>query len=249
MICKLCHRETELMESHIIPEFFYKPLYDDLHRFYALSTDEEEKNRLMQKGLKEKLLCGQCEALISLWEKYVREVFYGGVEITIDRGTRYWVVGNIDYDKFRLFQLSLLCRASVSSLTIFAPVRLGPHEERIRRMLLEKRPGEPHEYGVFIAVPLIPEGGFLKDLIATPDATRMEGHRVYRFVLGECSWAFFVSNHSQTLRFSHLILRKEGRLLVTMMPFERMGMLSGMVSRLVETGKVRETVEFMNKRR
>ncbi len=249
MVCKLCLREAGLVESHIIPEFFYKPLYDELHRFYALSIDEDEKNRIVQKGLRETLLCDRCEELISPWEKYVSEVFYGGVEIGIERGKGYWLISNIDYDKFRLFQLSLLWRASVSSLPAFKAVKLGPHEERIRSMLLTKRPGEYCEYGVFVAVPMLQEGGFLKDLIVSPDAARVEGHRVYRFVLGGCSWAFFVSSHSETLRFSHLFLKRDGRLLVSLMRFEDMAMLFEMATKMNESGRVQEAMEYMGRKK
>lgn len=39
--CKLCLKEKELMFSHIIPEFFYEPMYDEKHRFMQISTIQE----------------------------------------------------------------------------------------------------------------------------------------------------------------------------------------------------------------
>jgi hypothetical protein len=39
--CKLCLKEKELCHSHIIPEFFYKPLYTDKHKFLAIPSNKE----------------------------------------------------------------------------------------------------------------------------------------------------------------------------------------------------------------
>lgn len=41
MYCKLCKKEKELRKSHIIPEFFYKLLYDPFHRFNLISSKPE----------------------------------------------------------------------------------------------------------------------------------------------------------------------------------------------------------------
>ncbi len=54
-----------------------------------------------------------------------------------------------DYATFKLFHLSVLFRASVSSLSTFQEVNLGAlHEERIRQMLLNEDPGKDWEYPI-----------------------------------------------------------------------------------------------------
>ena len=58
-LCRLCRRESNLRFSHILPEFFYLPMYDELHRTMSVSSDEKEK--LVQKGFREYLLCQECE--------------------------------------------------------------------------------------------------------------------------------------------------------------------------------------------
>ena len=83
MNCKLCLKQKDLQKSHLIPEFFYKPLYDEKHRFHVLTTTPEDKNIFEQKGIREKLLCYDCEQYFSQLEDYVRKVFYGGVGIWI----------------------------------------------------------------------------------------------------------------------------------------------------------------------
>ena len=50
-----------------------------------------------------------------------------------------------------MFHLSLLWRMSVSKHPYFKEVSLGPHEEVLRRMLLEALPGEPDQPPSFSA--------------------------------------------------------------------------------------------------
>jgi len=68
--CNLCRQEKELRYSHILPEFMYQNLYDHApKRFYALTVNldkaEGSKRRIEQKGIREYLLCGECEVLLS----------------------------------------------------------------------------------------------------------------------------------------------------------------------------------------
>ncbi len=59
--------------SHIIPEFIYSPIYDDKHRMVLLETDERYAS-FQQKGIREHLLCQDCETKVSKWETYARGV-------------------------------------------------------------------------------------------------------------------------------------------------------------------------------
>jgi hypothetical protein len=55
--CALCREPGDLRRSHILPEFFYKPVYDETHRFLETSTDPRDRVMIRQKGLREFLLC------------------------------------------------------------------------------------------------------------------------------------------------------------------------------------------------
>lgn len=50
-ICKLCKNERELQESHIVPEFMYRPLYNEKHKTvgYLLGRGKP-KPQFVQKG-------------------------------------------------------------------------------------------------------------------------------------------------------------------------------------------------------
>ena len=65
--CRLCGKAKELCDSHVISEYFYKPLYDESHEYLVLSTDPKQKRIFEKKGIRERLLCVQCEAHINRW--------------------------------------------------------------------------------------------------------------------------------------------------------------------------------------
>ena len=115
MLCKLCQHSRDLCRSHIIPEFLFKPLYSDKkHQFIQMSGSSNV--RKVQKGFKEKLLCRECEDRLNKWETYAAKVLFGGVEIGFEQMQDRILLHNVDYKKFKVFELSLIWRAGVSSL-------------------------------------------------------------------------------------------------------------------------------------
>src|SRR5574337_1403481 len=110
MPCALCGEPHQLANSHIIPEFLYKSLYDELHRFHVLSLIPDQGNSLKQKGIREPLLCQGCEQKFSVWERYASLALEGGVDLTYRRERNLVYISGLDYAKFRLFQLSIVWR-------------------------------------------------------------------------------------------------------------------------------------------
>ncbi len=72
--CRLCGEEKELKKSHIIPRFFYKPMEwnEKNFRYQILGIDSNYKI-IRQGGVKEKLLCKECEQMFGGWENYVNK--------------------------------------------------------------------------------------------------------------------------------------------------------------------------------
>src|SRR5436305_2695857 len=81
-VCGLCRTPKELCDSHIVPEFMYKPVYAADHRMIGFKeNDSGVKSYHPQKGLYERLLCVSCEGHlnkfyehphISAWEALCR---------------------------------------------------------------------------------------------------------------------------------------------------------------------------------
>lgn len=141
LLCKLCNGPGPLIDSHVIPDFFIRSLERRVATGQSgqsqptsilLSTREEVKGGQRQRGywerqvgVKEKLLCANCEGQFSRWEHYFREFFYGThpsplvkipVGTPLDIGHASAVVSgllgaraaHVNYTQFKLFILSLL---------------------------------------------------------------------------------------------------------------------------------------------
>jgi hypothetical protein len=190
--CALCLEYAELHRSHIIPEFLYRTLYDEQHRFHVLSTQMDQTETKRQKGLWEWLLCATCEQKFSVWERYVSLLLNGGVPIAVSRERSIAVVTGVDYKKFKLFQLSVLWRSGIARGEFFSKVRLGDHQEKIREMLVKNDPGPASAYGSFM-FGLKGSDGPTTGLMMQPVSLRVEGQICYHFIFGGIAWIYFVS--------------------------------------------------------
>ena len=143
MNCALCGIDAQLQDSHIIPEFAFKTAYDDKHRCRVLSTYSRRPRPFEQKGVREPLLCAECETRLSRYEHYASQVIDGGVPSRVRdlRASHNCIdVFDLDYTKFKLFGLSVLWRAGVAKHSMFSRVRLGRHEPILRDMIMQGDP-------------------------------------------------------------------------------------------------------------
>ncbi len=207
--CKLCGSDKKLSKSHIIPEFMYKSMYDQNNKFRCVSTIPGKKTTIKQKGEWERLLCQECELHISKYERYASLLLNGGIEIGAVDHKDFIEFNNIDYAIFKLFQLSILWRASISKRPVFKEVALGKHEELIRLMLLNNNPGKSNKYGC-IMVATMHEGEHIDSLILQPELKRMDSQIGYRFVFGGFWWLYFCSSHTPNKKLSNVFLQESG---------------------------------------
>lgn len=209
MPCALCLKDAELRRSHIIPEFLYESIYDDKHRLQVLSLLPDQPNWREQKGLREQLLCDACEQKISVWERYASLLLKGGTPIQYRREGRIICLSGLDYEKFKLFQLSVLWRAGASSLPFFKEVQLGPHAEKLRRQLLAGDPGSEDRYGC-VMFGISANNRPFTDVIMQPGKVRLNGYAGYKFVFGGFLWSMLVSSHDIVGPMRQCILRRSG---------------------------------------
>ena len=196
--CKLCGSQGTLRDSHILPEFVYRPSYDSNHTAVLLDIERQKRGKT-QKGFTERLLCAGCESLFSGWETYFAKVWFHSTKrlrpasLSADLVT----IRGLDYVRFKLFHLSLIWRAGVSTRNEFKNVKLGAQEAKLRIRLLAQEPGGPDDYPFFgLALRDPTTGGFQDKILKAPDATRINGHRVYTLVFGGVLWHYWVSGHT-----------------------------------------------------
>ncbi len=239
MNCALCLRAGELQRSHVIPEFLFRALYDEIHRFHVISTDEAERNKYQQKGPREPLLCAACEQQFSRYERYASLALSGGIELGYQFDGPAIVLSGLEYKQFRLFQLSVLWRAGVSRHEFFKDVSLGPHEEPLRLALLDEDPGPSERYGCIMCA-VLHEGKIQQDLVLQPERVRFSGLSGYRFVFGGLVWIYVVSGHRSSTGIERGFLQEDGRAVVPMKELGDFGDLIQMGRKLQAQGKLGE---------
>lgn len=210
MLCALCLKEKPLCNSHIIPEFLYKRLYDEKQKMWKLSTVESERTTRVPKGVYEKLLCEACDHRIGEWEGYASRVIYGGVELTQSDSPFGWLVSGIEYASFKLFQLSLLWRAAVSKRPEFEKVCLErKHKGQLRRMLLNEDPGDPLDYACLLFVSR-KHLNITTNLVHMPLFCSHKGTADCLFIMGGLFWMFLIPRADPVLEDDGFILTRNG---------------------------------------
>lgn len=215
-ICKLCGKERKLIDSHIFPEFMYKPMYDDNHKFKFLTTKSDGVIKEPSKGIYEKLFCENCDNnIIGKYEDHAAKVLFGDGKKGIGiENTKYGLmIHDVNYSLFKLFQISLFWRASISTRPEIKKISFGPHCEKMKEMLYNENPGEPYEYGTVIY--FFPKySSDIKDLIVMPEFSekRVEGNRVCRAIFNGLFWTMLASSHSKNFTHKELFLSTEGKL-------------------------------------
>jgi len=90
--------------------------------------------KTLQKGIRERLLCVDCEQWLNdKYEKPFLKQWFVDLPLPTRIAQDAAHTAVYDYLTFKLFHLSILFRASVSSLPTFREVHLGVHEEHIRK--------------------------------------------------------------------------------------------------------------------
>lgn len=222
--CKLCHQTRELRNSHVIPELCYLAAYDPLHRAQKFEA-EPNRRRLIQKGLREYLLCDDCEGRLSRLEHEFKQFWYAtpaALPSPVPLGSVS--VRGFAYASFKLLHLSIFWRASVASSPDFNTVALGPHEDKIRLMLLNDDPGLEEHYPMFGQV-LVDGGGTVAyGLVGKPQVSEHDGQQAYYASYAGVEWFLIVTDDPPSAAIKPLlpyVPRQNGEMILNRTPVEQ----------------------------
>lgn len=211
MACKLCGGPGPLRKSHIMSEAAYVPLYDAKHRAVAPNL-RQASVPFVQKGLYEKLLCEICEQRFSRRERYFFGIWQPDKLFPPPITQPHFKVTGFDYKRVKLFHLSVLWRAGVAKSYAFAQVNLGPHEPRLRDLLLNETCPSELIYPIFGCVLRESDSrAVLKAAVMPPASKRIHGVRTYVTAFAGCAWYYVVSIQAPPFPLS-LVLKQEGTL-------------------------------------
>ncbi|MFH0984279.1 MAG: hypothetical protein V1882_01960 [Candidatus Omnitrophota bacterium] len=154
--CKLCKTEKVLIGAHIIPKSLYM-LEPSKEPTKLVSNNPGEYPKKCPVGVYDQnILCENCDRNIGKWDEYAAQLFRrefteNNYILDSDGAKLAYRVGSFDYDKLKLFYLSLLWRAGVSSQAFFSKVNLGIYEADLHAMILKESPGSADQFSVVIS--------------------------------------------------------------------------------------------------
>lgn len=213
-VCKLCSKYKDLCKkSHILPRFCYKNLRLEDNSFsYFRYGDKKPISNEFNTEYETNILCLDCEnnrlgGLDDYGSKIINnDGFNEGLNFSINKTAenRFLVLNGVDYNykRFKLFLLSILWRAGVSSRKAFAEVKLDSDiETDLRNMISNDQPGEEYEYPCGILLPPF-ETLFRKDkdfnshiagFVMSPVATQINGVSAYQFIIMGTQYLFYIN--------------------------------------------------------
>ncbi len=151
MKCSLCNTNKVLIKkSHIIPDFLYKDIYDENHRLIKVDIlkliNGKAKKSYVPTGSYDKyILCKKCDnEIIGSFEthfsKILSEKRFKYIKPTDNSKVRTYELKDFNFDKLKLFFLSILWRAAVSKLNIYRNVKLSKNQHtKIQNQILNKK--------------------------------------------------------------------------------------------------------------
>jgi len=187
--CKYCNKQPAVKKSHIIPEFMYKPVYDENHKLVVASKELKELGE-RQKGYYEPLLCVDCEGYFNdSFEKPCVKL----IRNIPDRSNLNNILSFDPTPEIGLLLLSVIWRASHASGEHWQGVSLGSHQEKIKRSL-ESRVFHP-SYEVWMFLVAHDGGKIEKGIVSSVQRLRAKGHNLYHFIASGAQFIVKVSSH------------------------------------------------------
>ena len=237
-ICRLCCRERELRRSHILPDFFRddsammyptgksgapQPFTQPIHTHAGKRFDRKQHGYWEHRyGMIERLLCHECEQKIGVFEDYAKRFLYGSSDpIRLQLPLQKDPLFTAEYKRMKLFQLSILWRASEAKGEFFSTIVLeDEHRERLRQMLVREDPGVAEDFFCtmlrLVSSPTVQQVQKLHGIsdetgMFAPIAHKNDGWQLFTFVMGGIVWSFCVSECGVPEILKHSYIKENGQ--------------------------------------
>lgn len=223
-ICKLCGLEKKLIKAHIIPRQLYGPIREasngESPRVYGVGTGK--KSQQSQSGIYDTdILCGECDGnLIGPWDNYGQTLLLSSPSpenyIVDDAGKPAgYKIETFDYNQLKLFFMSILWRAAITSDSFFAQVQLGSWEDKLKKMILAQDPGSENDFSVV----LFKYEGDGSEIMQNPTKQKQDGVNYYRFRFPKYGFLIKVDQRNFPPNLAPFILSPNQPLLIGVMEY------------------------------
>lgn len=186
MQCLLTGTEGSGVRAHIIPKSFYTLNYSQKVPLEIITNSEDGYNGKSFTGIYDSgIVTEEGERIFNSWDTYaytllvrdrdkLRKQYSSGDLIALEADA-------YNYQWLKLFFMSLLWRASVTTQRFFRRVDVGPFEPCLREALLASNPGKSDFFSTTLACFInMPTGSVMMD----PFREKYEQVNYYRFYLG-----------------------------------------------------------------
>lgn len=215
MKCKLTSAEGKGIKAHIIPKSFCAIDSNERKLTKIFTNAKGHYTERSPLGIYDNgIVTEEGERVFSVWDDYAAELLIerkSSFEPLIHHGEVVaFQIPRYEYKKLKLFFLSVLWRASVSTKPFFKNVGLGPHEAKIKEALLESNPKDSDWFSVSIAKwSGHPEGAGMMN----PYRTRFEGLNYYVVYLGHYIAYYKVDKRIPCTELQEIQLRENSPLI------------------------------------
>lgn len=155
MNCRLCLTpltDKNKCDAHIFPRGLLKFMSPtEFGQLLIIGTDMGKKKRAPIGSYDPNILCSKCDNKIGNYDDYALSFVNSAKPANLPVGVG-WQVKNVDSHKLKLFCMSYLWRASITSRKEFNGINLGEkHEEQLRQFIVNDNHGSPDDYTVIFA--------------------------------------------------------------------------------------------------
>lgn len=219
--CRLCLENVALAKAHIIPRFFF----NSNHKLFSSNLPYSKKRPMG--AYDTTILCAECDNKIgNLFDQYAKEVLLDKIDMTSEtvelekeKYQLYRLSDKSGYDKLKRFFISVLWRASISSLPDFESFNLGPYEEEARQAILN----EAYDYSQWFSASICLLSDILTPIhIYSSNFTRIEGINFYVMTIGFYKCFFKCDKRRAPKGISAFSLSKENDVLMLEDKFKNM---------------------------
>lgn len=219
MQCKLCRHDFEkLADSHILAEGFFRFMYSPGDNRALLSSDGKDRPKRIRIGYYEKLLYEECDNKLGRYDEYGIEVFLRRNTVPFPNTDQAYLIHNVDYAKLKMFLLTLLYRASITSRPEFSLINLGvQYENQLRDIIIKDNPGNDDDFPFYVTK--FESGKLPSETInkawMSPYSTKIDGINFSVFHL-QNAYTIYIKVDKRPLDniFNQLVMRGNGSLIV-----------------------------------